>query len=88
MSNVIENLFVSMSCVQSHVARNHLAKAIRSEVNHRLECVLSDSSVPLVPDFCELELARNGQKLEAVKRYKNRANVSLMEAKKTIEKYM
>lgn len=87
MRKVVSDLLDCMNRVEDQRSKAQLATIIRREIEHDLvEAGLKFNN--LQPTKIEIRLANNGEKLEAIKRYKNRTGCSLMESKNAIEAHM
>ena len=91
MNTSIDQLISTIPTLTSDVAKTKLASVIRTEVNHLIAVHVGKSAANRelpVPNWSELDAARNESKLKGVKMYKERVNCCLMDAKHQIEKYM
>ena len=84
MRTVIPQLYSCMLNVDNKSSKDQLATIIRREVEIDLESAGFTSTKNTVTQH-EIELTRDGRKLEAVKSYKNRTGKSLMESKHAVE---
>lgn len=87
MRHVIENLFNCLQAIDNDLSKQQLATIIRREVEADLQdCGLKSNNYNVTAK--ELRIACDGNKLEAVKAYKNRTGLSLMESKRAVEDAM
>ncbi len=87
MRQVISDLFDCIRLVDDKRSKKELATILRRELEIDLnEAGVHSDNLRVTPR--EVSLANSGKKLDAVKSYKNRTGLSLMEAKHAVEAAM
>ena len=88
MRSIINELFVVLGAVGDQRSKKDIARIIRREIEIELEDAGLKHENNFKPTNREIQIADSGQKLEAVKLYKNRTGRTVLESKHEIEAHM